>query len=258
MRSAPARETASTASPSIPTASWSGRRLRSHLEALKERFAELLGECEIQESAGTDYAFRLFVQKSAWMQVLAGLAEETDYDNFKSEVAHHQGEAGAAYEHSLHEVWSVMHKLQESEGLPPSPPGRSTPSCPSSTGSRRRVLGWDMEDRIRGQFPLFDSKESVMQFSSSTLRQRLGAPTAFDWTEWQESAEEFVEDRRKSKSRRHHDPEIVHDPFRADRFCEGHLAAMFENGHVVALLRRLKAIRDDSHSGILRRDTNGN
>ena len=88
-------------------------RMRGHLEALKKRFPDLLVECEIQESAGTDYAYRLFVQKSAWVQVLAGLAEETDYDNFKSEVASHQGRAGAAYEHSLHEVWSVMHRLQK-------------------------------------------------------------------------------------------------------------------------------------------------
>jgi hypothetical protein len=88
-------------------------RLRGHLEDLKKRFPDLLGSCAIQESAGTDYAYRLFVQKSAWAQVLAGLAEETDYDNFKSEVAHHQGRAGAAYEHLLNEVWSVMHKLQK-------------------------------------------------------------------------------------------------------------------------------------------------
>ena len=79
-------------------------RVRSHLESLKERFPGLLGECEILESATTDYAYRLFVPKSAWMQVLAGLAEETDYDNFKSEVAHHQGRGGPAYERSLHEV----------------------------------------------------------------------------------------------------------------------------------------------------------
>ena len=88
-------------------------RIRSHLVSLKKRFPDLLGECEIQESIGTDYAYRLFVQKSAWMQVLAGLDEETDYVNFKSEVAHHQGKAGAAYEHSLHDVWSVMHRLQK-------------------------------------------------------------------------------------------------------------------------------------------------
>jgi len=33
---------------------------------------------------------------------------ETDYDNVKSEVAIHQGNARAAYEHSLHDVWSVI------------------------------------------------------------------------------------------------------------------------------------------------------
>ncbi|MEX2168623.1 MAG: hypothetical protein WD851_04905 [Pirellulales bacterium] len=88
-------------------------RVRSHLEALKERFPELFGDCEIQEFTGTDYAYRLFGPKSAWMQMLAGLAEETDYDNFKSKVAHHQGRAGVAYERSLHEVWSVMHRLQK-------------------------------------------------------------------------------------------------------------------------------------------------
>jgi len=88
-------------------------RVRGHLDALKKRFPDLLGQCEIQESAKTDYAYRLFVQKSAWAQVLAGLADETDYDNFKSVVASHQGRAGVAYEHSLHEVWSVMHRLQK-------------------------------------------------------------------------------------------------------------------------------------------------
>ena len=88
-------------------------RVRGHLDALKQRFPVLLGQCEIQESAGTDYAYRLFVQKSAWKQVLAGLAEDTNYDNFKSEVARHQGTAGAAYECSLHEVWSVMRRLQK-------------------------------------------------------------------------------------------------------------------------------------------------
>ena len=88
-------------------------RVRGQLEALKKRFPEILGECEIQEFAGTDYAYRLFMPKAVWIQVLAGLAEEIDYDNFKSEVARHQGKKGAAYEHSLHEVWSVMHRLQK-------------------------------------------------------------------------------------------------------------------------------------------------
>jgi hypothetical protein len=88
-------------------------RVRGHLEALKKRFPDLLGQCEIQGFAGTDYSYRLFVQKPAWVQVLAGLAEETDYDDFMSGVARFQGRDGAAYEHSLQEVWSVMYRLQK-------------------------------------------------------------------------------------------------------------------------------------------------
>lgn len=88
-------------------------RVRGHLEALKNRFAELLGKCEIKEFAGSDYAYRIFVDKPIWAQVVAALAEETDYDNFKSKVAGHQGKAGAAYEKSLHEVWAVMNRLQK-------------------------------------------------------------------------------------------------------------------------------------------------
>jgi hypothetical protein len=87
-------------------------RLKGQLEALKRQLPELLRECDIKEFAGTDYAFRIFVAKSVWSQVLARLAEEIDYDNFKAEVARHQGTAGAAYEDALHDVWSVMNKLQ--------------------------------------------------------------------------------------------------------------------------------------------------
>ena len=99
--------------PIDPTRMMVRARVRSHLVALKNQFAELLGECEIQDTGVTDYAHRLFVDKAIWIQVLAGLADETDYDNFKSKVAEHQGKAGAAYEKSLHDVWSVMHRLQK-------------------------------------------------------------------------------------------------------------------------------------------------
>jgi len=87
-------------------------RVRGHLEALKARFPHLLGQSDIHESAETDYAFRIFVPKRVWSEVLAALAEETSYGNIKSEVARHQGRAGAAYEQALHGVWSVMYKLQ--------------------------------------------------------------------------------------------------------------------------------------------------
>jgi hypothetical protein len=88
-------------------------RVRKHLDDLKQRFPDLLSACDIKESAGSDYAFRIFVDKQAWSAVLSRLGDETDYDNFKSEVARYQGRAGAAYERSLHDVWSVMFRLQK-------------------------------------------------------------------------------------------------------------------------------------------------
>jgi hypothetical protein len=88
-------------------------RVRAHLEALKKRFPSLLEQHDVQTFAGSDYAYRIFVAKSVWCQVLGELGRETDYDNFKSEVAHHQGSAGAAYERALHDVWSVMYRLQK-------------------------------------------------------------------------------------------------------------------------------------------------
>ena len=87
-------------------------RIRRHLEALKDRFPRVLGESEIKEFAQADYAFRIFIAKSTWAEILSELAQETDYDNFKSEVARYQGSAGAAYEHALHRIWSVMNELQ--------------------------------------------------------------------------------------------------------------------------------------------------
>jgi hypothetical protein len=88
-------------------------RVRKHLEALKGQFSDLLNACEVKEFAGTEYAFRIFVDKPVWNQVLARLNEEIDYDNFKSGVGHFQGKNGAAYERSLHEVWSVIHRFQQ-------------------------------------------------------------------------------------------------------------------------------------------------
>jgi hypothetical protein len=87
-------------------------RVRIHLEQLQARFPALIGELAITESRDTDYAFRLIVAKGMWSELLGALGAEIDYDNFKSEVAAHQGRAGAKYEHALHEVWSVMRRLQ--------------------------------------------------------------------------------------------------------------------------------------------------
>lgn len=85
-------------------------RLRKHLEALQKRFPDMLGNCQVREFPSSDYAFRIFVDKSVWSQVLVGLNEEVAYRNFKDEVARFQGHD--VYEQSLHKVWSVMYRLQ--------------------------------------------------------------------------------------------------------------------------------------------------
>src|SRR4051794_36916963 len=74
-------------------------RVKSHLEALKKRFAQQLALCDIREFPNTDYAFRVFMPKADWAQVVSALVTETDYDNFKSEVARHQGRPGEPYNH---------------------------------------------------------------------------------------------------------------------------------------------------------------
>ena len=68
----------------------------------------------------------------------------------------------------------------------------------------------------------------------------------FDWEKWQETASQYVESPDLLAST---DAETIRKLLtthvRKDRFCEGNLAAMFENGHIVALLRRLKEIRQE-------------
>ncbi|WP_373651958.1 DUF6508 domain-containing protein [Schlesneria sp. DSM 10557] len=219
-------------------------RLRSHLEALKKRFPNLLGQCEFLESEGTDYPYRLFVQKSAWTQVIAGLAGETDYDNFKSEVASHQGKAGAAYEHSLHSVWSAMHKLQETERLVQISAEQIDAILPFLEHFEAVGFSAGTWKMPKGQFPWFDFEEVVMEFNQALYDNGWVTPE-FDWTEWQESAKEFVNSPKKiERADAITIQKLLMTHSRKDRFCEGHLASMFESGHIVTLLRRLKAIRE--------------
>jgi hypothetical protein len=93
------------------------------------------------------------------------------------------------------------------------------------------------------QFPWFNFSESVTEFQQALYDN--GWVTPFEWTKWQESAQEYVESPEKIESA---DAETIRKLFtthvRKDRFCEGHLAAMFENGHIVALLRRLQTLRE--------------
>ena len=88
-------------------------RQREHLEALQARFPAEIGEAEILAGVGTDYPFRIFIDKAVWTAVSASLAEEIDYRNFKDEV--HSWQGATPYLRSLSKVWSTMWDLENDQ-----------------------------------------------------------------------------------------------------------------------------------------------
>ena len=66
---------------------------------------------------------------------------------------------------------------------------------------------------------------------------------AFDWNAWQDDAAQYMASPELVAAA---DAETIRklltSHLRKDRECQGHLAAQFESGHILALLRRLKEI----------------
>jgi hypothetical protein len=86
-------------------------RSRSHLERLQQRFPTLTDR-QIETFPRSDYPCRIFVEKPIWSSVMEELAEELDYDNFKSAVAKEPNSSD--YEDCLHDVWATMRRLKNS------------------------------------------------------------------------------------------------------------------------------------------------
>lgn len=83
-------------------------RVRSDLVALRQSTCPSLGR--IRESADTDYRYRATAKRADVARALAQMVERLGYSNFKSEVAIRQGMDRA---HLYHDVWDVLHRLQE-------------------------------------------------------------------------------------------------------------------------------------------------
>ena len=96
-----------------------------------------------------------------------------------------------------------------------------------------------------GQFSFFSFGEQAGAFHEALYEHGWVVP--FDWPRWQSVAEGYV---NSPESLSQADAETIRRLLtlhvRKDRFCEGHLAAMFESGHITALLRRLAEIRAGS------------
>lgn len=98
-------------------------------------------------------------------------------------------------------------------------------------------------DSPPGAFPNFYLNDVVLDFLNA-LSENGWIDRDFYWPAWQKEAVAFVDSPEKLATA---DTTIIQKLFtthaRKDRFCEGHWAAMFECGHVVAVLRRLKELR---------------
>lgn len=86
-------------------------RLKKHLKALLDRFANELGCCKIIEDRQADYRYRIIVLKSSWAWVAQELVKEMNYSNFKNEVKDHD------YHEILMDVWRRLHQAQLDEGI---------------------------------------------------------------------------------------------------------------------------------------------
>jgi hypothetical protein len=104
-------------------------RERETLEALDAAYPDLMSG-DVDVSSGTDYRYRTFVTPHNFALLMASLAADVDYPNFKAAVLERQGKT--RYERALHEVWTAMARTQPGGpygdgggrvGYPPIPSG---------------------------------------------------------------------------------------------------------------------------------------
>ncbi len=98
-------------------------------------------------------------------------------------------------------------------------------------------------ESAKGQWPYFAHSDSAKAFIEAIYAH--GWFVAFDWPQWQGRAEKYVQNPGKVATARIGTiRKLLTTHARKERFCEGHLSEMFENGHLTAILRRLREISD--------------
>ena len=97
-----------------------------------------------------------------------------------------------------------------------------------------------------GSLPYWDYSEQVENFIKTFYE--CVTFDNFSWPEWQGEAEKYWND---SELIREADIEtclkLLTTHIRKDRFCDGHLAAAFENGQIVAIIERMKLLSTVNH-----------
>ena len=95
-----------------------------------------------------------------------------------------------------------------------------------------------------GQVPYLAESQEVLAFHKALYREKM--IVVFDWNSWGEETKRYQSDLDAlAKADLLTVRKLLTAHTRADRFVEGHLVSLFESGHIIAVLRRLEAIRDE-------------
>lgn len=95
---------------------------------------------------------------------------------------------------------------------------------------------------ISGHIPYFSYHPDIRAFIAALDKEKM--VISFDWKSWGDEARRYqLDSEALARTDLFTLRKLLTTHVRADRFTEGHLAAMLESGHIVAILRRLKEIQ---------------
>jgi hypothetical protein len=100
----------------------------------------------------------------------------------------------------------------------------------------------------QGHFPYYAMSRDVEDFIQTLYNQQV--IIAFDWMSWHQEVKGYVSDPDALQSadlltlRK-----LLTAHVRADRLNEGHLGHVLESGHITAILRRVKTLREEMEAG---------
>jgi len=105
-----------------------------------------------------------------------------------------------------------------------------------------RWSGGECDDSDTVTMPMFSMSADARRFLEALYDNNWIVP--FDWPKWQAKAARYCESPEKLKGAKVETlRRLLTLHVRKERFCEGHMAAVHKSGHLVAILRRLKEIR---------------
>lgn len=96
----------------------------------------------------------------------------------------------------------------------------------------------------KGHIPYCSLSSEVCEFIKVLYDQKI--IFSFDWVQWKQDASHYENNPSVlEKANLLTIRKLLTTHVQADRFVEGHLLSVMENGHITAILRRLKQIREE-------------